>query len=151
MKRTVQIVLCSLLIALVLGFIFHNSMESIPDSAEKSLAVGGHLTPILEFFVGKGNVTDHLVRKLAHFCEFGALGVSIGLLQRVIRAHWLYSVFGSLLAALSDETIQIFYERGSQVADVWLDFSGALTGLAGIFILGLIVRAVRKPRAKERL
>ena len=30
---------------------------------------------MLELFTGKGNVTDHLVRKLAHFCEYAALGV----------------------------------------------------------------------------
>ena len=46
----------------------------------------------------------------------------------------------SLLTALTDETIQLFVPgRSGQVTDVWIDFSGVLTGLVvGLILLGLI-------------
>lgn len=143
MKRTLQIVLCVILILLVLGFIFSNSMESIPESRDKSLGVMKAIEPFLEFFVGKGNVTNHMVRKLAHFTEFFALGVSAGLLWWLLGFHVLYAVVGTLLAAITDETIQIFTQRGSQVQDVWLDFSGAVAGLVVLLIVRSIVKRIR--------
>ena len=68
------------LLALLLAFIWLHSMMPAEDSAEESQRVGQFLTPFLELFVGEGNVTDHLVRKLAHFCEYGALGILAGAL-----------------------------------------------------------------------
>ena len=46
---------------------------------------------------------------------------------------------GSLLTALTDETIQMFSDgRSSQLTDVWLDLSGAMAGiLVGLFCLAL--------------
>lgn len=38
------------------------------------------------------------------------------------------SAITALFVALTDETIQIFSNRGSQVQDVWLDFFGACVG-----------------------
>ena len=50
------------------------------------------------------------------------------------------AILGGLLTALTDETIQLFVPgRSSQVTDVWIDFSGVMTGLiVGLILLGLI-------------
>lgn len=66
-------IILSVLLILALAFIWGHSMFSAVDSAEESRRVGQWITPFLEQFVGPGNVTDHLVRKLAHFCEYGVL------------------------------------------------------------------------------
>ena len=68
------------LITATLVFIWTNSMEAPAESSEKSQWVMKLLTPVLELFVGKGNVTEFLVRKLAHFCEFGLLGCELSLM-----------------------------------------------------------------------
>ena len=73
-------IILSVLLILVLAFIWGHSMFSAVDSAEESRRVGQWITPFLEQFVGPGNVTDHLVRKLAHFCEYGVLGMILGAL-----------------------------------------------------------------------
>jgi len=114
------------LILLTLAFIFSRSMKSVSDSSQESLLITHIITPVLEVFLGKGNVTDHIVRKLAHFCEFGLLGFEMA---AFFQKRSLWPFFCSLLCALGDETIQIFFDRGSQVADVWLDFSGAFCGI----------------------
>jgi VanZ family protein len=47
-----------------------------------------------------------------------------------------YPFLGSLLAACTDETIQMFVDgRGSSLMDVWVDAFGALTGII-LLVLG---------------
>ena len=133
-KRRVMTLLLVILLLATLAFIFSNSMESIPESREKSDGILALLTPFLEIFLGKGNVTEHLVRKLAHFVEFFVLGTELSALCLLHQKPLLWAMFAGLLSALTDETIQIFYARGSQVQVVWLDFSAVLvTGILAFF------------------
>lgn len=89
------------------------------------------------------HLTDHIVRKLAHFCEYALEGFLLALCLRVYTRHFFvhisWPILGGLLTALTDETIQMFSDgRSSQLTDVWLDFSGALAGiLVGLFCLAL--------------
>ena len=132
---------------MTLTFIFQNSMESVAQSEEKSTAVMEKVCFLLERVVGKGNVTDHLVRKLAHFFEFSVLGIEMSALsflhhspRRTLYFSITLPVFCGLLAALTDETIQIVSARGSQVQDVWLDFAGVCVGVGVVFAVWLIWR-----------
>lgn len=135
MKRQHWLILFEILTAAVMSFIFSHSMMSIPESAEQSLGWMDVLKPILdpnnrfseEFF-------HNLIRKMAHFAEFGALGVSVG--GFTTNLGWLHGkryislpMLITLATAVCDEFIQFFFERGSMVTDVVLDYSGALTGL----------------------
>lgn len=126
-----------LFILLTLSFIWSRSMKSRAESAAESAAVGAFLTPFLEWFVGEGNVTDHLVRKLAHFCEFGLLGVETALWFSLREKHFRFPFGAALgfLAAAVDETIQLFVGRGSQFSDVLLDFCGFVCGMIGLRLL----------------
>ena len=146
MKKRLTIFL-TILIILTITFIFQNSMESVAQSEEKSTAVMEKVCFLLERVMGKGNVTDHLVRKLAHFFEFSVLGIemsALSFLHHSPRRSLYFSVtlplFCGLIAALTDETIQIVSARGSQVQDVWLDFAGVCVGLGVVFAVWLIWR-----------
>ncbi len=144
------------LITATLVFIWTNSMEAPAESSEKSQWVMKLLAPFLELFVGKGNVTEFLVRKLAHFCEFGLLGCELSLmliLRKRQTLQWYVNIgmFAFVVAAL-DETIQIFAERGSSLVDVWIDFAGAVTGIVGVYILRAIgLHFIRRKRYKKTL
>lgn len=132
-------VLLLLLILLTLAFIWSRSCKSIPASRAESEAVLNVLRYPLELLVGEGNATDHLVRKLAHFFEFGVLGVEISALAWHSRdcsakAMALTLLLGFLCGAI-DETIQAFTGRGNQFSDVLLDFSGFVTGTILLYIL----------------
>ena len=139
-KRKTQLrLLFRLLLVVTLCVIWSNSLLG----KEESASLSGGITAWLN---GIGiPVTDHIVRKTAHFCEFGLLGCELMLL------FWLRSgmhfqnacnaAFAALLAAVADETIQIFSGRGSQVQDVVLDFSGALTG---ILLVSLVMKLAEK-------
>jgi len=144
------------LITATLVFIWTNSMEAPAESSEKSQWVMKLLTPILELFVGKGNVTEFLVRKLAHFCEFGLLGCELSLMlilrkRQTLQWYVNAAMFAFMVAAL-DETIQIFADRGSSLADVWLDFAGAVTGIVGVYILHAIgLYIMRRKKYKKAI
>ena len=79
-------------------------------------------------------LTDHIVRKLAHFCEYTLEGFLLMLCMRVYTRNYIWHIsvplLGGVLTALADETIQIYSPgRSSQVTDVWLDSAGVLAGI----------------------
>ena len=128
-----------LLLVVTLCVIWGNSLLSREDSA----GLSGGLTAWLRS-IGLP-VSNHFVRKTAHFCEFGLLGAELVLLMRLRGGRGFQclcnSAFAALLAAVTDETIQVFSGRGSQVLDVVLDFSGAV---AGILLCTLIAKRSEK-------
>ena len=126
-------------IVVTLCLIWGNSLLGKEDSA----ALSGGLTAWLRS-IGIP-VTDHFVRKSAHFCEFGLLGCELTLLfwlrSGISLQNGCNAAFAALLAAVTDETIQSFTGRGSAVRDVVLDFSGAVTG---VLLLSLLLRQIGK-------
>jgi len=108
-------------------------MDPADISSEKSGAVLLILNKLL--FGGKAVLTEHIVRKLAHFAEYTIAGI-LGMLFFRNLGFPVLSLFSGLLVALTDETIQLFVPgRSGQITDVWLDFSGILAGSAVYFIL----------------
>ena len=116
-------------------------------SSSESGWVMKQLEPVLEPIVGKGNVTDHLVRKIAHFVEYFVLGAELTYFFNRKKLPQLPSAVSgiilplgiSLTVASIDETIQIFSNRGPMLSDVLLDFCAALTAY---IIIRIILRAV---------
>lgn len=88
-------------------------------------------------------LTMHIVRKMAHFCEYTLEGFLLMLCMRVYSRrplrHITVPMLAGVLTALTDETIQLFSQgRSSQVTDVWLDSAGVLAGiLAALLLMGL--------------
>ena len=122
-----------MLLIVTILFIWGHSLFSKEASAEES----GFVVKILELVFGTGNVSETLVRKLAHFIEYSALGAELFVL---FERYWLSAAHG-LFVALVDETIQLFVQRGTSVLDVWLDFSGVLFGA---LIALLILKKIRQ-------
>ncbi len=120
------------------------------ESQKLSDAVKEVLEQVLpeDFFKGSGD-DGTLLRKLAHFTEFAVLGAELALLFWEILQYTLIApLFGGLLAAVTDETIQIFIEgRGSSVKDVWIDFGGVAAGTLVIFLLKRL-KGRRRPRPR---
>lgn len=136
--------LCRVLILLILAFIWGNSL--LP--AEVSHAFSEWAKRMLaRFLTGDSPVTEEgsgLLRKIAHFAEFGALGFCLawrgGMLGKGFGRTFLS---GAAVAAL-DETIQCFVpDRGSSIRDVLLDSGGVLTGMLLLY-LGYTILKKRK-------
>ena len=121
------------LLGLILCFIWGNSLLPGRISEAFSLWVKALLDGI--FQPGGPDRGDGLLRKLAHFTEFAALGAALawrfGMLEKR-KANAL--VFGAL-AACVDETIQLFVpERGPGIRDVAIDTCGVCAGM-GLLLL----------------
>ena len=126
-------------------FIFSNSLQIADVSEGASGRVLGMLQGLLRHLGLPGaadRLTMHIVRKLAHFCEYLLEGFLLMLCLRVYTRHFFkhvsWPMLGGLLTALTDETIQLFVPgRSGQVTDIWIDFSGVMTGLlVGLILLG---------------
>lgn len=129
-----------------IAFIFHNSLESGALSSARSQAIMQKINEILSV-VNLGPLSEHTVRKLAHFAEFTLEGFLLMLCLRVYTnrfvRHISWPLLGGMTTALLDETIQRFIpNRTSQVTDVWIDMAGVVFGALIALILLLIVRGL---------
>lgn len=137
MARKLRFWIFAVLALALVVFIFSNSLESGEESNLKSGWVAEFLRPLLNPF---GWIEEKaylkLVRKLAHFAEFGALGLCLGGMaaNAAYGKPWRYAAGAALLVACTDETIQAFTGRTESAKDVCLDFSGAVCGLVFVWL-----------------
>ena len=131
---------------IAIAFIWGNSLLSKDASGAFSSAVE---TWLLRFFRLEKLPFD--VRKLAHFCEYAALGA----LRRDLCVRpepfrlpycWNRHALG-LLAAVIDESIQVLSGRGPLVTDIWIDAAGYWVGLLAALLLWRLLRRLRPKRA----
>ena len=131
----------TVLILLTLALIWGHSLLGREASSEESGFVMELLEPVLEMVVGEGNVTEFLVRKLAHFTEFFVLGLELmtffAYRKPLFPQAFLLALTHGFFAAFLDETIQIFSGRGPMIQDVWLDVCGFAVGAS--LMLGIMV------------
>ena len=131
----------TVLIILTLALIWGHSLLGREASSEESGFVMELLEPVLEMVVGEGNVTEFLVRKLAHFTEFFVLGLELltffAYRKPLFPQAFLLALTHGFFAAFLDETIQIFSGRGPMIQDVWLDICGFAVGAS--LMLGIMV------------
>ena len=127
---------CIIIAAILLAFIWGNSMLPRAQSSDLSVWAMGILNKIFSADVtAEGSVEGAgALRKIAHFAEFCALGAVLSILFWQIikdkRIMTLSLALSGVFVALFDETIQIFSGRGPLVSDVWLDISGYAVGCA---------------------
>ena len=141
-----------LLTVMTVGFIWANSCMSKEVSGEQSGFWMRLLQPILNPN-GRFEEADfhQAIRKAAHFAEFAMLGLLVGGLFAAVAAQagkrfWSLPILIVLLVAVLDEYIQFFFDRGSAVTDVVLDFAG---GLAGIALAALVAMLILKRRGRK--
>ena len=144
LRKHFALYLC--LVILNLAFIWGNSFVPGEISGEIS---GGIFEVVSDLFAVFGDKGQFVLRKLAHFSEFTALGFFLTGLWRNIscRGHVTAPLLLGLAAACIDETIQIFSPgRGSSLIDVWIDFSGVCLG----FLLSRLLRHLLDRKAPRK-
>lgn len=138
-------------------FIYSNSMKPAAISSRES---GGLLLLLQQMFlksgISAGMLTEHLIRKSAHFAEYTLLGLL--LYKNVQLCPWrdetrrFAVIAAGFFLPFVDETIQLFAEgRSGQISDVWLDMSGVCAGiLISICVEVVVRRGRRKGRGEKR-
>ena len=123
--------ICTVLLVCNLAFIWGNSL--LP--AEVSQALSDWAKQVLLEFVSGGSSGGNgggsgVLRKIAHFTEFSALGALLCWRFGMLGKGQLPAFACGAAAACMDETIQLFVpQRGPGILDVLLDCSGVLAGM----------------------
>lgn len=138
MKRNIVRAICAVA---VLAVWVHSMLPPNASSAESGWVTNTLFNPIWNLLF-HSDLTDGVVRKLAHIFEYAAVGLLLclstdGSTKRVL--------IGCLIIAFLDETIQIFSGRGALIADVWIDLLGASIGHA----IGWLTTAKRRAKQHE--
>lgn len=139
--------LCICLLMVNLAFIWGNSL--LPG--EVSGAISGWVHMLVQaIFPGSGEMQEGhgLLRKIAHFSEFCALGMVLSWLFAMLKekkwAFVLPSLACGCLAAFVDETLQRFVpDRGPSIKDVGIDSAGVILGI-GLLCLGYTIHQKKK-------
>ena len=129
-NKTLQILLTILIIATIV-FIFGNSVMPPDLSSKQSDGVASIIEKIIPIDTTFGSFIHENIRKIAHFTEYGLLGIEIAIYVMLYAEEKLkqaaFSTFIPFAVGFTDETIQIFSGRGPSVADVWIDVGGFLS------------------------
>lgn len=129
----------TVLIVLTLALIWGNSLMP----GEISSAISDWCGAVLSHMFGGAVDTVHghgVLRKLAHGTEYLVLGVELCLLL-IPEKPWTALALSGVLAALIDETIQLFIpERCGQIKDVWIDLGGFAVGVLLCLLIRLLWR-----------
>ena len=137
------------LFVLVLCFIWGNSILS----KEISHAISSLVASVMGGGSGSGEEGHHIVRKLAHFIEFAALGATghlffESLMQDKHKRYITLALIG-VATPLIDETIQIFSGRGPALSDVWIDIAGYTLGALVVFgAFYLVSKVIRREQSQ---
>lgn len=140
MDHRFQTRLCRVLLVLNLAFIWGNSL--LPAEISQTLSDGTR--NILMGLSGPA-VYSMLVRKLAHFAEFAALGLLLRWRMQLLGRGAAPAALLGLAAACLDEGIQFFVPgRAPGILDLIIDFSGILAGML-VFYLGKLIKNKIQP------
>lgn len=124
-----------LAIVVVTLLIWGNSMRTSTQSAQQSGSLLAFLMPWLTALGIQPEGFHTILRKLAHFSEYGLLGVLWTMElwlgpHREKRRGAMERLSLCMLTAFLDETIQLFVPgRSGEIRDVWIDTAGAWTGI----------------------
>ena len=134
-----RMILCCVLLALMLAFIWGNSLRTGEESGAMSGSILEWINGILRLDEAGAEKLHHAIRKMAHFTEFACLGALLAWLFGMAgekKGHLIcMPLFFGMLAACVDETIQVFVpERGPSLIDVWIDTAGVAAGITFLLI-----------------
>ena len=140
-------ILLIFVIAATVAFIFGNSVLPSDESLEQSDAIKDIIIEILPDDSPAESFVEQYIRKIAHFSEYGLLGIEIALYMIIFERRRLrlapISLVFALVVAFFDESIQMFTERGPSIMDVWIDVGGfAFFSLITYALFALVLLAV---------
>ena len=142
------------LILATLLFIFINSALPPETSSEQSGKVEDIITSIIPADTTLGEFLVKYLRKIAHFTEYGLLGIEFALMIMLLSVKRgkcaLLSLTVPFFVGFIDESIQILSKRGPSISDVWIDVGGFIFfGLIAYGVCFAVFFTVGKIKSKK--
>lgn len=143
-RRKIRI--CAFLLALNLIFIWGNSL--LPAEVSQSFSDWvAEILPVQTEEVAPSEGKVNIIRKMAHFTEFTVLGFLLSWLMILLQKKRCHALWLGILAACTDETIQMFVPgRGPGWKDVLIDAGGVAAGMILLWLGYAIVRKMRNTK-----
>lgn len=159
-KKWILRILLTLSTVAFIGWIFSNSLKTAAESTVQSSFVKELVENFFNALVpGRDiEISEHVIRKLAHFCEYALMGFLLFFtyLSYTRRKLWFFipSLVG-IVIPFCDEGLQFFSDgRAPSFGDVGIDISGAAFGFlcawAVYFVVLSILRAGRRKHSKDK-
>ena len=159
-KKWILRILLTLSTAAFVCWIFSNSLKTAAESTVQSSFVKELVENFFNALVpGRDiEISEHVIRKLAHFCEYALMGFLLFFtyLSYTRRKLWFFipSLVG-IVIPFCDEGLQFFSDgRAPSFGDVGIDISGAAFGFlcawAVYFVVLSILRAGRRKHSKDK-
>lgn len=140
------------LIGLILCFIWGNSLLPGEISGSISDWVKDLLAALFPGEVPGVTTGGGLLRKIAHFTEFAALGASLTWRFGMLEKRKSNALVLGTLAACADETIQLFVpDRGPAIRDVMIDACGVAAGMGLILLAHKFTTQFKQSKENETL
>ena len=138
------------LICLILCFIWGNSLLPGEISGRISDGVKALLAFLLPGEVPGVTTGGGLLRKIAHFTEFAALGASLVWRFGMLEKRKSNALVCGFLAACVDETIQLFVpDRGPAIRDVLIDTCGVAAGMGLVLLAHKFTTTIKSKENKQ--
>lgn len=143
----------SYLVSGSIGLYFYNSLQTCTDSNAVSMGAAAFVVPLLDPAGWLPADMFHvIVRKLAHFAEFGVLGICLTGASLNMdwsgKKRWIAPILLGLLAAVVDENIQRVSGRVYSLRDILIDFGGTSSG-AGATALVIQLKTRRRKTEED--
>lgn len=136
-----------ILTVLCMAAIFYFSSQPAVQSSGQSSAV----TLLLQRLLHTEAITNHMVRKTAHFIEFAGLGFLTTCSVYLSFNKMYLGVFIASLYAATDEIHQIFVDgRSCQLTDWMLDTVGIITGALIFSAIFCIIQRINKHKNQTK-
>ena len=146
-RKTLKIVLLSIIGLTVASFFVHSLMPRELSVAESD-GVASILSSLIYADTPLGAFIINNLRKIAHFSEYGVLGIELAIYVEMLAPCRKRGVIASFLfahaTAFIDESLQIISGRGPSIADVWLDMSGFAALFAASLLIAFLIRKIKK-------
>ena len=123
------------------------------DTGEESAELSGGLLAIIIDFIGR-YISHNLLRKIAHFCEYMALGFFVsGAISFTFDRRKIYFPLPiCMLYSVSDEIHQYFVPgRACRIFDVFVDSCGSLTGILVFLLLIFIIEKIISKKTNQNI
>lgn len=145
-NRILCIVLWILTLLCMTAIFYFSSQPAVQSSGQSSA-----VTIILQRLFHTQAITNHIVRKTAHFIEFAGLGfLTSASVLLTFSKRYLGVIIASLYAA-TDEIHQIFVDgRSCQLTDWMLDTVGIITGALIFSAVFCIIRRIIKHKNQTK-
>lgn len=121
-------------------------------TATESSAQSDVFVDLFKRIFGDNAVTEFIVRKTAHFCEYAGLGLlfAVAFYVQFGKAKIPFAVLCASAYAVTDEVHQIFVEgRACKFTDWAIDTAGALLGVLVVFAAVMIAQKIKNSKTKK--